>query len=428
MKRSKSIRQYLALSWVIALSLAVLGSLALLLAFSYQDYSAYKRSELKRLEEVGKTVGRRVAAELLLKEHGRLEAVIEGLKSDLELTQIKVTTDTPSVFDGGLITVTSSIPDVLPQSSVMIAIPSKPLISFVGYRGIIFALIPMFGLVLTGFFLQQRMIRRKIVEPIRTLADTSTGNLPACESWPEEIQTISAELAESFSAREQAVYGHLVRGIIHDLRTYLNSISTALQLSEEARAEQDKRIARLEKLVTACKRNLPKIQEIIDLSLDSSREITLRASNHDLAQTLASSIGNIAELAKAKNVAIVCEDPSTIVAPHDPIQIERAFTNILRNAIEATEESSQSRREVRIQISVDSTKRVVIRFEDSGPGLKDTQFAFRPLQTTKSHGHGLGLFVSRKLIQAHQGEIQAGRSSTLGGAAFTVTLPRKVRV
>ena len=68
----------------------------------------------------------------------------------------------------------------------------------------------------------------------------------------------------------------------------------------------------------------------------------------------------------------------------------------------------------------------LVSIEDNGPGVKkeDEQKLFKPNFTTKSSGTGLGLAICRNIIEKCEGEIGYRRSFALGGASFTVTLPK----
>ena len=73
----------------------------------------------------------------------------------------------------------------------------------------------------------------------------------------------------------------------------------------------------------------------------------------------------------------------------------------------------------------------VVHVEDSGQGIKETDYKniFKPFFTTKSRqaGTGLGLNVSSNIIKSFKGKLVCGRSSSLGGARFTVYLPLKTK-
>lgn len=423
--KGRTIRDYLLLSWLIPLGFAVAGSAVLSLGISYLDYSNSRESLKLKLHQDGRTIARRVAAELLLKDNGRTAAVLKTLESEFAVSQITLSEKSShSHFSAkAYVEVSESIPGV-PDQYVHISAPAKPFAEYMNFRNFLFALVPIFGLVLSGFLLQRRFAHHYVIRPIQALSETSIGARSPHPEWPLEIQKISNDLAESFSHREQAVFGQLARGIIHDLRTYLNSIHTAVQLVDGSASQPEKRLSLLEKLASACSRNIPKIQEVVNLSLDSSREVVVKLNSQDLAQTLRQSVGNVSGIAEGKKVRISADIVETLSVAHDKLQLERVLTNLLKNAIEATEETSRSERLVSVSVSETDSNGVRLEIEDNGNGLKDGENVFRPLKTTKRHGYGLGLFVSKKIVEAHNGQITTGRSARLGGALFTVTLPR----
>jgi two-component system sensor kinase FixL len=107
----------------------------------------------------------------------------------------------------------------------------------------------------------------------------------------------------------------------------------------------------------------------------------------------------------------------------DRIQFQQAIVNLVRNAVEAV--ADRERREVRLIGRPTSAEFYEIRVEDSGPGVAPDQVErmFEPLMTTKSDGMGLGLSVTRTIVENHGGSLTVGRSE-MGGAAFTFSLQR----
>jgi len=65
---------------------------------------------------------------------------------------------------------------------------------------------------------------------------------------------------------------------------------------------------------------------------------------------------------------------------------------------------------------------IVAEVRDTGPGLSDKERAFEPFYSTKQHGMGVGLAISRSIIQAHEGELWA-RDNAAQGTIFIFTLP-----
>jgi PAS domain S-box-containing protein len=98
----------------------------------------------------------------------------------------------------------------------------------------------------------------------------------------------------------------------------------------------------------------------------------------------------------------------------DDVQLQLALTNLLRNAVEAIEESQPEKREIAVAIKA-GPETVELIVGDSGPGWSGAPIVETPLHTTKKGGTGIGLYVVRTAMENHRGEITFGRSA-LGGA------------
>ena len=106
----------------------------------------------------------------------------------------------------------------------------------------------------------------------------------------------------------------------------------------------------------------------------------------------------------------------------DRIEVQQVVLNILRNAIEAFEGSGE--RKIRISTQAAGPQEVQVDIQDNGPGLAPhvADDPFRPFQTTKADGIGIGLAISRTIIDAHGGRLWA-ESPPEGGAVFRFSLP-----
>jgi PAS domain S-box-containing protein len=104
----------------------------------------------------------------------------------------------------------------------------------------------------------------------------------------------------------------------------------------------------------------------------------------------------------------------------DRIQVQQVLLNLMRNGIEAMEGQDDPKRLIVRSRHVDG--RIVVEVYDSGPGVADKEKAFEPFHSTKQNGMGVGLAISRSIIQAHEGELWV-RDNTPRGALFTFTLP-----
>lgn len=115
-------------------------------------------------------------------------------------------------------------------------------------------------------------------------------------------------------------------------------------------------------------------------------------------------------------------DPAADLVLADRVQVQQVLINLMRNAIEAMDEAG--RRELVISVQRADGDMVAMSVSDTGPGFGAETRArlFQPFFTTKRQGMGVGLSISRTIIEAHGGEIRA-EDNPGGGAVFRFTLP-----
>lgn len=107
----------------------------------------------------------------------------------------------------------------------------------------------------------------------------------------------------------------------------------------------------------------------------------------------------------------------------DKIQIEQVLLNLIRNAIEAYSNCDRAQRPVNIETTLED-KNLVVRIMDQGCGIneEDLDQLFTPFHTSKSNGLGMGLSISRTIIETHGGQLCAN-SDKENGTCFTLKLP-----
>jgi two-component system sensor kinase FixL len=105
----------------------------------------------------------------------------------------------------------------------------------------------------------------------------------------------------------------------------------------------------------------------------------------------------------------------------DRVQIQQVLINLMRNAIEAMRDSEP--RELLVRIFPNGEGRIVVEVADTGPGIPYEIAAqlFKPFVTTKSGGMGVGLSISKRIVEAHGGELSVNRNDN-GGATFRFSL------
>jgi signal transduction histidine kinase len=109
----------------------------------------------------------------------------------------------------------------------------------------------------------------------------------------------------------------------------------------------------------------------------------------------------------------------------DRIQLQQVILNLIINAIEAMSEISEGPRELQVVSRKDESQGVLVTVRDSGPGLdpESLDHLFTAFYTTKPQGMGMGLAISRSIIEAHGGRLWAVPNDG-PGATFQFTLPK----
>jgi two-component system sensor kinase FixL len=127
--------------------------------------------------------------------------------------------------------------------------------------------------------------------------------------------------------------------------------------------------------------------------------------------------------AREKNVSLRYRlDPERDDVFVDRIQIEQVLVNLLRNGLDAME--GAERRELTVSSRLAAPGVLEVAVSDTGAGISPDALArlFDPFFTTKSAGLGVGLSISRGIVEAHGGEMRAENNES-GGATFRFTLP-----
>lgn len=220
---------------------------------------------------------------------------------------------------------------------------------------------------------------------------------------------LSQRLAES---REMAAFQSMSTFFVHDLKNTASSLSLMLQNLPRHFDNPEFR----EDAFRSIRRSVERINQMI-ASLSALRgRLAVEAVLGDLA-----SFGpRLQQLARDRGLQLVTE-----LAPAGPVrlddeQILRVLTNLLVNAHEA----AGNRGLVTVR-SGTRGQQAFISVSDEGPGM-DTEFIarrlFRPFQTTKKQGTGIGLYHSKMIVDAHGGRLEV-RSAPGAGTTFTLLLP-----
>ncbi len=108
----------------------------------------------------------------------------------------------------------------------------------------------------------------------------------------------------------------------------------------------------------------------------------------------------------------------------DPVHFQQILLNLFVNAMEAMETTPRDARVLSVEVTAAEGGALEIAVRDSGPGIPpgETPRIFEPFHTTKPAGLGMGLAISRALVEAHGGHLRL-EANERGGATFVVSLP-----
>jgi len=212
--------------------------------------------------------------------------------------------------------------------------------------------------------------------------------------------------------------GELTAGIAHEFRNGLATIHGYGKLIDPNALP-----AQYRPCVEGIRQETAALGQIVTNFLNFARPTQLSLATHDLGalvQRAADDLRN--DVQQLGGEIVVCGQFGRVDA--DDVLLRQAFSNLLRNAIEACQPAGIVPH-VRVEGTLDEAQHQArVSVHDNGPGLDPAarDRIFRPFFTTKKTGTGLGLALVQKIIVTHNGRITAG-SSPSGGACFQVTLP-----
>jgi signal transduction histidine kinase len=262
---------------------------------------------------------------------------------------------------------------------------------------------------------------KEVIEAYNGLAERLTESQRALQ---KEVLRLRRELVEKNRqlARKNRleVLGEMAAGVAHEIRNPLGGIELyAGLIAREGR--EDERIAKWAGQIHRATRNLASIVGDI---LDFTRPVRPKIRPVQLTRVVGAALELAAGALEENRVAVSsCEDTPNAVAAGDPNLLQRAFLNIILNAADAMPRGGMLKVSA-FKTSVGEQRGWAVRFTDTGPGLppEDIDRVFDPFFTAKEGGTGLGLAMVARIVEAHDGSVDAGNAPE-GGAVFTVSIP-----
>lgn len=234
-----------------------------------------------------------------------------------------------------------------------------------------------------------------------------------------------------YNKKQQRKMQDFIENIAHQIKTPLAAIILNLEFMQEL--HMDERMGRLvDESAGSAFRIRDFIRTLLNISRFENKKVIIAADEVIIGSIITDSINNCMNCIIHENqndIFIVQYDDKceSAVIYADEMWLVEAIANVIGNSADYIKNIPDGK--VYITAGCDERK-VVIRIEDNGKGLtvKDQDDIFDRFSTTRNSASdmhvGLGLNLSRLIIEAHYGIIKAGNSEEYGGAEFTIILPR----
>ncbi|MGE0528165.1 MAG: PAS domain S-box protein [Bdellovibrionales bacterium] len=259
--------------------------------------------------------------------------------------------------------------------------------------------------------------RRRLEEKLRR----------ANEDLDERVKQRTEQLEKAVRARDE-----FMSIVSHELRTPVTSLKLQVQtaLRQLARSDVEGFSERTVKFAQGAEKQLDRLSRLIDDMLDMSRismdRLNLDLEPLNLCEVVRETVARFEEQSHVAGCQLTCEARGTVEMKGDRHRLDQVFSNLLMNALKYG-----SGKPVSVSVTASRTK-VFVEVEDQGMGiaLKDQARIFerfeRAVSASRVSGMGLGLYISRNIVEGHGGRISV--QSELGkGSTFIVELPLNLR-
>ncbi|WP_020473726.1 ATP-binding protein [Zavarzinella formosa] len=240
------------------------------------------------------------------------------------------------------------------------------------------------------------------------------------ESVSAVLNRLKRTEREALRAEQLAWVGQMAAGIAHEIRNPLMSIKLLVQAAADRRGGPSLRPRDFEVLES----EIIRLEQIVTDFLDFARPPRLDKRPVDLAVLLGQTLEALRGRAELQAVRFRLDsNRPDVVLDADPNQLRQVIYNLALNAMDAMPKGGEVI--VTCLSGTDDRDRcVLVTVEDTGPGLPGDlgERIFEPFVSTKESGLGLGLSICRRIIESHDGRLQAENRPT-GGAVFTIRLP-----
>jgi len=260
----------------------------------------------------------------------------------------------------------------------------------------------MLALAITGLFLGMAVTSRRMIE--------------------EKLQAQAAELNH---ALRLAAAGEMAAALAHELNQPLSALGSYARSCQLMLTMNPADLERINETMDKMGREVGRAGEEVRRLRDFFRDGTLRLESMDVKQLAGEGLEPLIRKIESKGIALHVRLQENLPAVQvDRVQIATVLRNLVYNAMEAFADTPERPCDIHVTATSSGNDWVKFCVEDNGPGVSGEMIdnLFSPFSTSKAQGMGLGLSISRALVEAHGGKLWA-EAPVAGGARFCFTLP-----
>jgi signal transduction histidine kinase len=227
-------------------------------------------------------------------------------------------------------------------------------------------------------------------------------------------------------AEKLSLLGRFAATVAHEVRNSLNFINLSIDQIRAKYSGSDERAARdLQRNLNNIKDEIARQNRLVNDFLAAGRQAPPALAPCDLRQTLEQAISLVEKQAHSQDISLSVDLPADMPSLQaDAEQMKTCFLNILTNAIQAMPGGGEIRISAQRISNNGNPGSLQMRFADTGPGIpaENRERIFAQFFSTKTTGFGLGLAITKKIVEDHGGSIQV-RDTDAPGTVIVVELP-----
>jgi len=220
--------------------------------------------------------------------------------------------------------------------------------------------------------------------------------------------------------------GEMASGIAHEINQPLTAVSTYTQISLNLVKTEHPDLKQLTELLSKAQEQALRAGKIIHNMRAFIKSNARQCSTADMNVLIHDAVELCAGELKQNNIKVTFELENNLPSVYiDRIQIEQVIINLIRNSVNALQNLPEKQsRQLTIHSQLTPGNCIQVSVKDNGPGIDaaQKQKVLTPFYTTKAEGMGMGLSISRSIIEAHEGALRF-KSEPGEGTTFYFTLP-----